>query len=222
MVALSQVRVSVPIAAVPTPHPRVLPLPPRVLRRSNAKSPGMRMPWPQWWRKQPGTPTFSNSSGNKPGTSQPGLTKSHWRKSGTPSRLLSKPLTRGFSEYVSTVPPKHSDPILASMASLGSGPHSTREVASQMGKSTSQVSTQHNQLIKRGLCYAPAMAKSPSPCPCSINSSVGGYPYEHRAAREHWSDSDNLGELRARVGFPTTCHWKGRSGWRNSRPCWRI
>ncbi len=44
---------------------------------------------------------------------------------------------------------------LASMASLGSGPHSTREVASQMGKSTSQVSTQRNQLIKRGLCYAP-------------------------------------------------------------------
>ena len=44
---------------------------------------------------------------------------------------------------------------LVAMASLGAGPYSTREVASLMGKSTPQASTQRNSLIVKGLCYAP-------------------------------------------------------------------
>ena len=44
---------------------------------------------------------------------------------------------------------------LAAMASLGSGPYSTREIAERMGKSTPQVSTQRNSLIDKGLCYSP-------------------------------------------------------------------
>ena len=41
------------------------------------------------------------------------------------------------------------------MASLGPGPHPTGAVASRMGRSTSQVSTQRNSVIAKGLCYAP-------------------------------------------------------------------
>lgn len=44
---------------------------------------------------------------------------------------------------------------LAAMASLGPGPHPTGGVASRMGRSTSQVSTQRNSVIAKGLCYAP-------------------------------------------------------------------
>lgn len=44
---------------------------------------------------------------------------------------------------------------LDAMASLGPGPYPTREVASRMGRTTSQVSTQRNSLIVKGLCYAP-------------------------------------------------------------------
>ena len=44
---------------------------------------------------------------------------------------------------------------LAAMASLGPGPHPTREIASRMGRTTPQVSTQRNSLIGKGLCYAP-------------------------------------------------------------------
>ena len=41
------------------------------------------------------------------------------------------------------------------MASLGPGPYPTGRVASQMGRSTPQVSTQRNSVIVKGLCYAP-------------------------------------------------------------------
>ena len=44
---------------------------------------------------------------------------------------------------------------LEAMASLGPGPYQTRDVAYRMGKTTSQVSTQRNSLIIKGLCYAP-------------------------------------------------------------------
>ena len=44
---------------------------------------------------------------------------------------------------------------LAAMASLGPGPYPTGGVASRMGRSTPQVSTQRNSVIAKGLCYAP-------------------------------------------------------------------
>lgn len=44
---------------------------------------------------------------------------------------------------------------LAAMASLGTGPQSTGDVASRMGKTPSQVSSQRHSLIVKGLCYAP-------------------------------------------------------------------
>jgi hypothetical protein len=44
---------------------------------------------------------------------------------------------------------------LRAMASLGPGPSATGAVARALGKTTSQVGTVRDTLIKRGLCYAP-------------------------------------------------------------------
>ncbi len=44
---------------------------------------------------------------------------------------------------------------MAAMAQLGPGPHPSGEVASQMGKTTSQVSHHRNSVIAKGLCHAP-------------------------------------------------------------------
>ena len=41
------------------------------------------------------------------------------------------------------------------MASLGRGPYRSGAVATVMNKSTQQVPTLRDSLIKRGLCYAP-------------------------------------------------------------------
>lgn len=43
---------------------------------------------------------------------------------------------------------------LAAMASLGSGPYRSGQVAAAMGKSTTQVSAHRNALIRKGLCYS--------------------------------------------------------------------
>ena len=43
---------------------------------------------------------------------------------------------------------------LAAMASLGSGPYRSGEVAAAMGKSTTQVGSHRNSLIRKGLCYS--------------------------------------------------------------------
>ena len=45
---------------------------------------------------------------------------------------------------------------LLTMASLGTGPYRSGEVARRMGKSTSQVAPIRDSLIKRGLCYSPS------------------------------------------------------------------
>lgn len=44
---------------------------------------------------------------------------------------------------------------LTAMASLGSGPYDSGEVASAMGKTTHQANPHRHSLIKRGLCYSP-------------------------------------------------------------------
>lgn len=44
---------------------------------------------------------------------------------------------------------------LIAMASLGAGPHKSGEVATVMGKRTTQVGPNREALIKRGLCYSP-------------------------------------------------------------------
>ena len=44
---------------------------------------------------------------------------------------------------------------LAAMASLGLGPYRSGEVATAMGKTTTQVGPHRDALIKRGLCYSP-------------------------------------------------------------------
>ena len=44
---------------------------------------------------------------------------------------------------------------LMAMSQLGPGPHLSGEVATQMGKTTNQVSPHRNSLIAKGLCYAP-------------------------------------------------------------------
>ena len=44
---------------------------------------------------------------------------------------------------------------LRAMASLGRGPYRSGAVARKLHKSTQQVSTFRDSLIKRGLCYAP-------------------------------------------------------------------
>ncbi len=44
---------------------------------------------------------------------------------------------------------------LAAMASLGSGPYSSGDVAAEMGKTTAQVGPHRSSLIKKGLCYSP-------------------------------------------------------------------
>ena len=45
---------------------------------------------------------------------------------------------------------------LAAMASLGPGPYQSGRVAAAMDKNTSQVSTQRNSLITKGLCHSPS------------------------------------------------------------------
>ncbi len=45
---------------------------------------------------------------------------------------------------------------LLTMASLGTGPYRSGEVARRMGKSTRQVAPIRDSLIKRGLCYSPS------------------------------------------------------------------
>ncbi len=45
---------------------------------------------------------------------------------------------------------------LAAMASLGPGPYQSGRVAAAMNKNTSQVSTQRNSLITKGLCHSPS------------------------------------------------------------------
>lgn len=64
-------------------------------------------------------------------------------------------LDRGFFRVRFDRTTKAERAYLAAMASLGPGPYPTPEVASRMGKSTSQVSTQRNSVIAKGLCYAP-------------------------------------------------------------------
>lgn len=44
---------------------------------------------------------------------------------------------------------------LLAMASLGSGPHASGDVAGEMGRTTPQVGQLRDALIKKGLCYAP-------------------------------------------------------------------
>ena len=44
---------------------------------------------------------------------------------------------------------------LAAMASLGAGPYKSGEVAAAMGRTTIQVGSLRDALIKRGLCHAP-------------------------------------------------------------------
>ncbi|MDQ6949559.1 MAG: ATP-binding protein [Actinomycetota bacterium] len=44
---------------------------------------------------------------------------------------------------------------LRAMASLGSGPYGSGEIAAAMGKTTTQVGPYRDTLIKRGLCYSP-------------------------------------------------------------------
>ena len=44
---------------------------------------------------------------------------------------------------------------LAAMASLGSGPYNSGDVAAAMGKTTAQVGPHRSSLIKKGLCYSP-------------------------------------------------------------------
>lgn len=44
---------------------------------------------------------------------------------------------------------------LSAMASLGSGPYRSSEVAAVMGRTTTQVGPLRDILTKRGLCYSP-------------------------------------------------------------------
>ena len=44
---------------------------------------------------------------------------------------------------------------LTAMASLGSGPYSSGDVAAAMDKTAAQVGPLHDSLIERGLCYSP-------------------------------------------------------------------
>ncbi len=64
-------------------------------------------------------------------------------------------LDRGFFSvrYDRTTPAEKA--YLASMASLGPGPHRSGHVSSEMGRTTSQVSTVRNSLIRKGLCHSP-------------------------------------------------------------------
>ena len=45
---------------------------------------------------------------------------------------------------------------LRAMATFGSGPYQSGDIARSMGKETTQVSTTRDSLIKRGLCYSPS------------------------------------------------------------------
>ncbi|MBC8484330.1 MAG: hypothetical protein H8D48_05345 [Actinobacteria bacterium] len=44
---------------------------------------------------------------------------------------------------------------LSAMASLGSGPYTSGDVAAALGKVTMQVSPHRDALIRKGLCYSP-------------------------------------------------------------------
>lgn len=60
-----------------------------------------------------------------------------------------------FSARFDRVQPAAQEYLLA-MASLGSGPYRSADVAGGMGKSTRQVAPVRDILIKRGLCYSPS------------------------------------------------------------------
>ena len=92
--------------------------------------------------------------------------KQAWRMAAGPDRIThedvrqAKPLVtdeldEGFFSVRVGRTTKAEREYLRAMASLGRGPYRSGAVATVMNKSTQQVSTLRDSLIKRGLCYAP-------------------------------------------------------------------
>ena len=92
--------------------------------------------------------------------------KQAWRVAAGPDRIThedvrqAKPLVtdeldEGFFSVRVGRTTKAEREYLRAMASLGRGPYRSGAVATVMNKSTQQVSTLRDSLIKRGLCYAP-------------------------------------------------------------------